>query len=91
MEQQLSVREIRKEAFIARSLLDISALDTRVQEEVARYGNIKDFHVVLWRQDPDATGSNWNARIERIRGTSLDTFSWWDVIPPLREKFNLCK
>jgi len=74
---------------MARSLLDISALDTLVQNEVARFGNIKDFHVVLWRQEPDATGSNWNARIERIRGTSLETFSWWDVVPYMRERFNL--
>ena len=30
---------------------------------------------MLWRQEPDASGSNWNARIERIKGTSLKTFS----------------
>jgi hypothetical protein len=74
---------------MARSLVDISELDTRVQEEVARYGNINDFRVVLWRQEPDATGSNWNARIERIAGGSLNTFSWWDVVPQMRERFNL--
>jgi hypothetical protein len=74
---------------MARSLVDISELDSRVQEEVAKYGSIKDFHVVLWRQEPDASGSNWNARIERIKGTSLKTFSWWDVVPQMRERFNL--
>jgi hypothetical protein len=72
-----------------RSLLDIGSLDLRVQEEVAKYGNIKEFHVVLWRQEPDATGSNWNARIERTGGGSLNNFSWWDVVPQMRERFNL--
>jgi hypothetical protein len=72
-----------------RSLLDISSLDLRVQEEVAKYGNIKEFHIVLWRQEPDATGSNWNARIGRISGTNLSKFSWWDVVPQMRECFNL--
>jgi hypothetical protein len=33
--------------------------------------------VVLWRQDPDATGCNWNARIDRIRGSSSSGSSWW--------------
>jgi len=74
---------------VTRSLLDIGALDTRVQEEVAKYGLIKDFHVALWRQEPDASGCNWNARIERISGGSLNNFTWWDVIPQMREQFNL--
>src|ERR1019366_10066693 len=44
------------ESFMERSLIDISALDVQVQEQVAKYGNVKDFHVVLWRQDPDTAG-----------------------------------
>lgn len=72
-----------------RSLIDIAALDIRVQEEVAKYGMLKEFRIVLWRQDPDTAGSNWNARIDRISGGALDTFSWWDVIPKIRERFNL--
>ena len=48
----------------------------------------KDFHILLWRQDPDATGCNWNAHIERIRGSFTDS-SWWDVVPQMRERFNL--
>jgi hypothetical protein len=47
-----------------------------------------DFHIVLWRQDPDTTGCNWNAHIERIRGSLTDS-SWWDVVPQMRERFNL--
>jgi hypothetical protein len=76
------------EGSMVRSLIDISALDSRVQEEVANYGSVKDFHVVLWRQDKDASGCNWNARIERIQGDSSDC-SWWDVVPQMRERFNL--
>lgn len=68
-----------------RSLLGIGSLDLRVQEEVAKYGNIKEFHVVLWRQEPDATGSNWNARIERISRISLSKFSWPGVVPQMRD------
>jgi hypothetical protein len=74
---------------VARSLVDISDLDTRVQDEISRYGNLKEFHIVLWRQEPDATGSNRNARIERISGGSLNNFGWWDVVPQLRDRFNL--
>jgi hypothetical protein len=77
------------ESFMERSLIDISALDVQVQEQVAKYGNVKDFHVVLWRQDPDTAGCNWNARIERIRGGSSSDLSWWDVVPQMRERFNL--
>jgi hypothetical protein len=74
---------------VSRTLLDIGELDSRLQEDVARYGNIKEFHVVLWRQESDADGCNWNARIERLKGTSLKTFSWWDVVPQMRKRFNL--
>lgn len=71
-----------------RSLLDIGALDDRMQQQVAKCGNVKDFHVALWRQDPDATGCNWNARIKRIYGNPRET-GWWDVVPQMRESFNL--
>jgi hypothetical protein len=74
---------------VARSLLEISELDSRVQEEIAKYGSVKDFHIALWRQEPDRTESNWNARIQRINGSPLDTFTWWDVVPEMRERFNL--
>jgi hypothetical protein len=69
-------------------MLDMVALDFRIEEELAKHGNLKDFKVVLWRQEPDATGCNWNARIERLRGDSNDS-SWWDLVPQLRERFNL--
>ena len=74
---------------MARSLLDIGALDTRLQEQIARHGSIKEFHVVLWRQEPDTTGCNWNARIERIAGSLIDDTTWWDVVPQMRERFSL--
>ena len=75
--------------FVARSLIDISALDSRVQEQIANYGSIKDFHLVLWRQNPDASGCNWNARIGRVRASGSSDSSWWDVVPQMRECFNL--
>jgi hypothetical protein len=75
---------------MARSLIGIGALDSRLEEELAKYGSAKDFHVVLWRGKPDATGCNWNARIGRVRGrNSSDSTSWWDVVPQMRERFNL--
>jgi hypothetical protein len=77
------------EALMARSLLDIGALDTRVFEEIAKHGPVKDFHLALWRQEPDASGCNWNARIERMSAESLDSVSWWNVVPLMREQFNL--
>jgi hypothetical protein len=77
---------------VKRSLLDISTLDSRVQEEIAKYGTIKEFQVVLWRQEPDTTGCNWNARIEYIgrkRAADSRDLTWWDVVPQMRERFNL--
>ena len=71
-----------------RSLLDISALDVRMQEQVAKCGSVKDFQLTLWRQDPDALGCNWNARIKRIRGDAAQT-GWWEVVPQMRENYNL--
>ena len=53
----------------------------------------KEFQVVLWRQEPDTTGCNWNARIEYIgRKRTADSrdLTWWDVVPQMRERFNLC-
>jgi hypothetical protein len=44
---------------------------------------------VLWRQEPDADGCNWNARIECVRGRHLNDCSWWDVVPQMRERFKL--
>ena len=70
---------------MARSLIDIVTLDLRIEEEISKYGTLKDFHIVLWRQDPDTTGCNWNAHIERIGGSLTDS-SWWDVVPQMRER-----
>jgi hypothetical protein len=39
----------------------------------------------LWRQKADAAGCNRNAHIERNPSDS----SWWDVVPQMRECFNL--
>ena len=73
---------------MARTLIDIVALDSRLEEELTKYGSPQDFHVALWRQEPDATGCNWNARIERI-GADFGDLSWWGVVPHMRECFNL--
>ena len=75
---------------MARTRIDIVALDLRLKEELAKHGSVKDFHVMLWRCRPDATGCNWNARIERVRGrNSSDSKRWWVVVPQMRERFNL--
>ena len=73
-------RQQSSEAFVPRLQIDMTALDLRIQERIAKYGSIKDFHVLLWRDEPDATGCNWNARIDRVRGGSSDS-SWWRVVP----------
>jgi hypothetical protein len=82
-------RQKSLETFMGRLLIDIGALDTRVRELITKYGSVKDFHVVLWRQDPDAAGCNWNARIGHFRGSGSNDSSWWDVVPQMRERFNL--
>ena len=74
---------------MTRSVIDISVLDACMQEQVAQHGSLRDFNVVLWKQDPDATGCNWNAHIERIRGSSANDERWWHVVPGMRERFNL--
>jgi hypothetical protein len=74
---------------VARFLLDIVALDLRLEEELSKYGNVKDFKVVLWRQEPDSTGCNWSARIDRLQGGVTGDSDWWDVVPQMRQKFNL--
>jgi hypothetical protein len=76
-------------ALMARALIDIGSLDLRVQEQVAKHGSFKDFQLTLWRQDPDATGCNWNARIEPISGRAAPDTSWRAVVPSLRERYNL--
>ena len=73
---------------MARSLIDIVTLDSRIEEEISKYGTLKDFHIVLWRQGPDTTGCNWNAHIKRVRGSLTDS-SWWEVVPQMRERFSL--
>jgi hypothetical protein len=73
---------------VARSLIDIVALDLQLEEQLAKHASLKDFKLVVWRQEPDTTGCNWNARIERLKGDASDR-SWWDVVPTMRKRFNL--
>jgi hypothetical protein len=75
--------------FLARTLIDIAALDVRIQEQVATYGSLKDFKIVVWSQELDAINCNWNARIERFQGDSSNDSSWWHIVPLMRERFNL--
>lgn len=82
-------RQQSSETLVARSLIDITTLDLHLQEQVANYGSIEDFHIMLWRQEPDGAGCNWNAHIRCIRGSGLGDSSWWDVVPKMRERFNL--
>ena len=73
---------------MTRSLIDIVALDLRLEEQLAKHASLKDFKLVVWRQEPDTTGCNWNARIERLKGDASDC-SWWGVVPTMRKRFNL--
>jgi hypothetical protein len=82
-------RQQPQRTFLARSLIDIAALDVQIQEQVARYGSLKDFKIVVWRQELDAINCNWNARIERFQGDSSSDSSWWHIVPRMRESFNL--
>ena len=75
--------------FLARSLIDIAALDLRIQEQVAKYGNLKDFTIAEWRLELDAINCNWDARIERFQGDGSSDSSWSDIVPLMRERFNL--
>jgi hypothetical protein len=56
------------ETSVARSLIDIITLDSRIEEEISKCGTLKDFHIVVWLQEPDADGCNWNARVDRVLG-----------------------
>ncbi len=77
------------EPLVPRLLIGISELDSRIQDRITEYGSIKNFKVMLWRQDPDVTGSNWDARIYRISGDGAEDSSWWELVPQMREAFNL--
>ena len=77
---------------MGRVAIDMVTLDRQLEEELAKHASLKDFKVVLWRHDPDATGCNWNARIEYIgrkRAADARDLTWWDVVPQMRERFNL--
>jgi hypothetical protein len=73
----------------ARELIGLGDLDSRLQNEIAEYGTPKGFHITMWRAEPDATGCNWNARVDRIKGTESSDLSWWNVVPQMRARFNL--
>ena len=72
-----------------RSVVEMSVLDEQVQDQLAKYGSVKEFHTVLWQQAPDETGCNWNAHIERMRAELDSNPRWWHVVPQMRQRFNL--
>ncbi len=72
-----------------RSLIDIAMLDLRVQELIAKCGCLKDFHITLWRQEPDATGSNWNAHIGHAGSPTEIPSRISEIVQLLRLEFNL--
>jgi hypothetical protein len=74
---------------MARSLIDIGALDLRVQDSILALGTLKDFRIVLWRHEPDASGCNWNGIVERVNGAPRNMSGCEQVIPELRGLFNL--
>lgn len=69
--------------------IDIGLLDLRVQELIAKFGSLRDFHVTLWRQEPDATGSNWNGHIGRTAGLAEIPPRISEIVQLLRLEFNL--
>jgi hypothetical protein len=75
--------------FPSRQLVGIGELDSRLEGEIVQYGSIKAFRITMWREAPDETGCNWNARIDYLKGTKSNDSSWWDVVPQLRQRFNL--
>ena len=75
--------------FMARSLIDIGALDMYLQEALGKVARGTDFQVAVWRQTPDAAGCNWNARFEPIERTESEDKRWWNVVPDLRARFNV--
>jgi hypothetical protein len=89
MDRAPKSRQQPPRTFLARSLIDIAVLDVRIQEQVARYGSLKDFGIAVWCQELDAMNCNWNARIERFQGDSSSDSSWWHIVPLMRERFNL--
>ena len=74
---------------MARSLIDIGALDALLQEALGKVATATDFQVAVWRQEPDATGCNWDARFERISRTDSADKRWWEVVPEFRTRFNV--
>jgi hypothetical protein len=72
-----------------REVIGIGELDSRLQEQIAEYGSIKDFYITMWRDERDATGCNWNARVDRVKGDLTNDSAWRDVVPQMRERFNL--
>ena len=75
--------------FMARSLIKIDALDALLQEALGKVASTRDFQVSVWRQEPDATGCNWDARFERISRTDSADKRWWQVVPDFRTRFNV--
>ncbi len=52
------LRQQASEVIVVRSLIDITALDLQIQEELAKYGNLKEFTMVVWRHELDAIKCN---------------------------------
>ncbi len=74
---------------MARSLINIGSLDIHLQEALGRVASVSEFHLTVWRHNPDATGCNWNAHFERIAHLDSADKRWWGVVPLLRARFNL--
>jgi hypothetical protein len=72
-----------------RSVIDIGALDLKLQEQILTLGSLKDFHILLWQHEPDASGCNWNASIERVKERLSAPPIGDQLIPRLRTLFNL--
>ena len=76
-------------ARIDRDSVDIGKLDALVQEALANYCSVNGFSLTVWRDKGDPSGCNWNGRLEPLPKCAAVDTGWWDVIPRLRERYNL--
>ena len=75
---------------MARVILDMGALDSQLQSELAMFGDVRQFHIAIWREPPDASGSNWNACVVPIgRNSRASGDAWETMVRRMRERFNL--
>ncbi len=74
---------------MARSLIDIGSLDLHSRRSKSPGMQSEGFQSRALKEEPDSTGCNWNAHIERTGDTGTDDLRWHEVVPAMRRCFNL--